>query len=666
MSWKDVFYDGEIKGWLTLNFLPKTETVWFPVDRPTPSFDINQNCYMGIGLRQKNLGTWKRGEETDIIAIPGLWLDLDFNSQGAHKAKGLPTEAEAHELLESAPYEPSIVVHSGHGLQAYWLFNETWVFEGNADRERAKSLNEGWQLWFQDKARKFGWHVDSTADLARILRIPGTYNCKTEPHRLAEIIQKSGKRYEPSDFDDFPLVGTNVLQDRRLPERVRSLILNGDTDGTHPSRSEAVYSVTMQLFNTGYTHGEILEILMNPQYKISEKPIERGEKWLLQDLNRISKKFPKDAQALLEGLASITDTGDEILPIFLNNRMEVPEGLARDFLYPGGVTLVAAPAGIGKSVVAHILARELASGGIFRGGRLDKANVLLIDTDNPRVMLQDRLSKVCVNHDISLSVRTREKSPPLSDAEFWKALPVTQYDVVILDSFGGATPGISEKEAGPYQKAIGVIRDIADRGPAVLVLDNTTKSAENYRGRGEKIERFDVIYECRDVTGWTPNRADWWAALPEAGDSFWQERATRRKGAKKVRLAFMARKFRWDEEPDPFVLEISFDTLPWGLEDITEAIDHQAKGASLEQKREHQLKQLDAVHACATEINRRVEAGEPVMSKTEAEEVMKEASGLTRAEIRRLLDAHDVNTYPSDGRWRIESLKKGKKGVLNL
>jgi hypothetical protein len=346
----------------------------------------------------------------------------------------------------------------------------------------------------------------------------------------------------------------------------------------------------------------------------------------------------------------------------------MPEGLAHDFLYAGGVTLVAAPSGIGKSVVAHILARELAMGGVYRGLRLDKARVLLVDTDNPRSLVQDRLSKVCTEHNIDLHISSREKTRPLSDVKYWNDIPADKYDVVILDSFGGATQGLSEKEGAKYQEAIAIVRNIADRGPAVLVLDNTVKSAENYRGRGEKAERIDILYECRDVTRWEPQGADWWLDLPDAGDNSWQERASRRRRTPKIRLAFIARKFRWGEEPDPFVLEVSFDTHPWSFEDITEQIEQQAKGATEAQKKEHQLKQLNAVEALVVEIRRR-EASEDVIGKGEAEDIMKNASGLSRAEVRRLLESHDANVYPSVGRWRIDpipGMKGRKKGVFAL
>ena len=114
-----------------------------------------------------------------------------------------PTEDAARSLLDTAPYKPSLIVHSGHGLQVYWLFKEPASFDTRDDREAFSRLCRGWQQLFQQTGRDQGWHVDSTADLARVLRIPGTYNLKTEEAREITVRQVDDFRYDPSDFKDF-------------------------------------------------------------------------------------------------------------------------------------------------------------------------------------------------------------------------------------------------------------------------------------------------------------------------------------------------------------------------------------------------------------------------------------------------------------------------------
>jgi hypothetical protein len=287
---------------------------------------------MGIGARKERL-IKGRGTLKDIIAIPGFWLDLDFESEpGTHKVGSLPPDlAACLNLLRASPYEPTLVVHSGHGLQVYWLFNEAWYFANDAERTRADKLCASWQSWFKTHAKKYGWHIDSTADLTRVFRIPDTYNCKTDNHILVSIIQNSGKRYEPSDFDDFLIpdqpttqsthsiaydthgkTEVNILTDKNVSDRIKYLIIHGDTLSRYPSRSEAVFAVISSLVKAGYDDLQISEILLNPDYAISELPMEKGSKWVLQELSRARKKstaYADTSNATEEFSLQLSDKG---------------------------------------------------------------------------------------------------------------------------------------------------------------------------------------------------------------------------------------------------------------------------------------------------------------------------------------------------------------------
>lgn len=301
----NLLYGGAEDGWITLNFFPNKLTTWFRINDELPPFNINQNCYLGIGVRKERKEPETRGTSEDVIAIPGLWLDLDFESEQAHKAKGnLPPDVNAClQLVSECPLEPSLVIHSGHGLQAYWLFNETWYFDNEEEKKLASSLVGGWQSWFKDHAKKRGWHVDSTQDLARVFRIPGTYNCKTTPI-LVEVLSESAIRYEPSDFEDYAITHDEQPADRpekdkhsedfrldpSIYDTTKYLIIHGDTLGKYPSRSEAVYSVVSGLIRCGYSDDAIIPILTNPSNGISPLPIEKGVKWILNEIKRARKK----------------------------------------------------------------------------------------------------------------------------------------------------------------------------------------------------------------------------------------------------------------------------------------------------------------------------------------------------------------------------------------
>ena len=176
----------------------------------------------------------------------------------------------------------------------------------------------------------------------------------------------------------------------------------------------------------------------------------------------------------------------------------------RDFVVPGCITNVSAPRASGKSLVALYVGVSLASGGVFRDEQLTQRRVLLVDRDNPRSLVRKRLGWLDAHHVTSLKVLTRETAPPLTDKAAWDQFPVEDYDVVIVDSLGASTEGISEKEGRQTQEFLATLKDLARRGPAILCLDNTNKAGTNYRGRGEKADAVDILYECRNITGWTP------------------------------------------------------------------------------------------------------------------------------------------------------------------
>jgi hypothetical protein len=95
-------------------------------------------------------------------------------------------------------------LHSGHGLQAWWLLSEFWQFEREADRLAAADVARRWNTAIGIRAAQVGnWVVDSTFDLARVMRVPGTLNRKTTPSMPVVIRAINGVRYHPDDFPPF-------------------------------------------------------------------------------------------------------------------------------------------------------------------------------------------------------------------------------------------------------------------------------------------------------------------------------------------------------------------------------------------------------------------------------------------------------------------------------
>lgn len=182
--------------------------------------------------KPKKIGTEQtRGFMETTLACPGVWLDLDIQGP-AHKTDKLPASLEeALDLIKEFPIEATFLVHSGHGLQAWWLFKEPWIFETPQERQECADLVKRFQVTMQEKAKKHVWEIDSTFDLARVLRLPGTFNRKLEPEPV-RVIHESHNRYNPYDFEDYLIDVSYLSQGINSKEKVNPVsVLAGVPSG---------------------------------------------------------------------------------------------------------------------------------------------------------------------------------------------------------------------------------------------------------------------------------------------------------------------------------------------------------------------------------------------------------------------------------------------------
>jgi putative DNA primase/helicase len=135
-------------------------------DRAVDLSHQRAEVYFGCATRVK-VRSRPRGRNADVLHLPGLWCDLDFER---FDAGGI----DALEFLEAFRPRPTQIVHSGGGLHVYWKFAEPLL---PTDRRRAM---------LRALARTLRADPGAT-DFARILRIPGTWSWKREvPVRLLE------------------------------------------------------------------------------------------------------------------------------------------------------------------------------------------------------------------------------------------------------------------------------------------------------------------------------------------------------------------------------------------------------------------------------------------------------------------------------------------------
>ena len=151
------------------------------------------------------------------------------------------------------------------------------------------------------RAEAHGWEIDGTADLARVLRLPGTINRKLDPVPVKIIALDPTRRYQTDSFDTY-LVDVeyrNVISEPvPLPDDlepvdldslplapwIKKLILDGNEwvedkqAWRYGSRSQAVWRVVNEMVEAGLPDATIAAVLLDDRYKISENPLEKGRR----------------------------------------------------------------------------------------------------------------------------------------------------------------------------------------------------------------------------------------------------------------------------------------------------------------------------------------------------------------------------------------------------
>ena len=205
---------GELRdGYLTVSTLEKdgrVNTRWFEHGQldEMAAYAVEsgktKNTYFGVNPRAKALDRYHRGEKEDVASVIGAFTDFDIRGK-AHAEKSLPeTKEELMAFLSMLPKAPSLLVESGNGLHAYWLFREPCSVRTEEDRNYAEKIVRGWESFIKEKAlRERGWKFDSVSDLPRMLRAVGTVNHKTAERPLCKVVSFTEVRYDPSDFEEY-------------------------------------------------------------------------------------------------------------------------------------------------------------------------------------------------------------------------------------------------------------------------------------------------------------------------------------------------------------------------------------------------------------------------------------------------------------------------------
>lgn len=220
-----------------------------------------------------------KARKQDIVAAHFLHVDIDH--------------IDALEQIRAFTPKATAIVFSGGGYQVYWRLSMPL-----SDLLAVENMNKA-------LSQRFGG--DNCHNIDRLMRVPGTVNVLNKKKlSIGRVPALSYFLNEESDWSrtfslsDFRVAnaggaGAVIRQTEicepieieslsvRISEATQTLIIDGDnarspigTKGArYPSRSEVVYRVTCDLVRAGGSDDEIIGILINSDYKISESVREK-------------------------------------------------------------------------------------------------------------------------------------------------------------------------------------------------------------------------------------------------------------------------------------------------------------------------------------------------------------------------------------------------------
>lgn len=331
--------------WLLVWTNPGKKSVWFTSIEDAAIYASTLsgvNVYFGICLSPVNAGPDARCPAAKVVTMPGLWADIDIAHGAAHAKANLPADlAAAKALVAALPVQPTITVHSGHGLQCYWLFREPWDIDNDVERAEAAALARGWHEVVAAQGARMGYSVDATWDLARVFRLPGSFNVKdpSDPKQVLVIEEYDERRYNPEDFPEYfpedlsaysvemerdksylavtltrkPVVDNNMLEDMfDFEPRAKATWIHRRKDLVDQSMSSYDMSLAAYAVQCGWTDQQIADLIVSFRLKHgSEQDIKKAFRldYISRTIKNARIKFGRaEAEADADKVLELTNT----------------------------------------------------------------------------------------------------------------------------------------------------------------------------------------------------------------------------------------------------------------------------------------------------------------------------------------------------------------------
>jgi hypothetical protein len=170
------------------------------LERLTAANRQGWGAYVAVATRKTNLGRWRRGGKSDLLALPALFADIDR-----------PPEEVLPQIQDFEP-APSCIIGSGRGVHLYFLLDHC-----TTNLELAERVLRGLAAILR---------ADSLT-CAQSMRLPGSLNLKLHraPSRCEVTELHLHRRYRLEDFTRYT-VPRKTYSPRRKPTYTSTNELN--------------------------------------------------------------------------------------------------------------------------------------------------------------------------------------------------------------------------------------------------------------------------------------------------------------------------------------------------------------------------------------------------------------------------------------------------------
>ncbi|WP_292931706.1 AAA family ATPase [Novosphingobium sp. PASSN1] len=514
-------------------------------------FKDERDIYVTMGTLRE--GATKRIAE-NIVSLCGFFVDLDCHGKDGEYANiNVASDALRSFCKSAALPKPDYIVSSGHGLHAHWTFHDAIprdIWQEIANELKTLMLAHGLKADHQ-----------VTADPARVLRVPCTYNFRdraeptevellpipslAEPTTLSEfrcsLRQALGKSAiacrGSSNRPQSPLMALIKNEQRALAdtpgniEVVRRMLDCLSPDSDYPVWRDALWGVAA----TGFASARSIALDWS----------QRGDKWELQRFETVWNSFTPDRNGSI-GFGTLaklardagyvgsfpTTTSAAALPaqsrapsqFRLLDRSAImaqpPLRWRVKWLFPEtGIGAVYGPSGSGKSFLGFDLGMSIAAGSKWFGYRTTACAVtyVILEAESGlrnRVQAWEAHNGTVVPSGFKAIAQPFQLAEAEQVEELGAILP--QGGVVIIDTLNRAAPGLDENSSQDMGRILAGMKRLQEiTGGLVLVVHHTGKDAsKGLRGHSSLFAALDGAIEVER----SANGRRWSAAKVKDGE----------------------------------------------------------------------------------------------------------------------------------------------------